>query len=597
MVTFVAYDLSLDGPSLRGSVDGTFIWVNRLHRFMASASLTDTLQETLAVFEEAGDPLTTPEVAERLDLGRRSTYNRLDRLAEHGRIQTKKVGANARVWWQSSTDARAGVSTCPAAAESLIEDVLDSAEVGLFVLDEDFDVVWINAATERYFGLDGRQILDRDRHQVIEEHVLPVVDDSERFAETLLVSDDQNSSPERFVCHVTAGEEREERWLEYRAEPIESGAYAGGRVELYYDVTERKERERELERYAGIIDAVGEPAYELDDRGRFRFVNDAFVEKSGYEEDELLGQHISIRMDETAIAWAEAQMADLLADDTKENTSLKYEVVTKEGERIPVENRISLLTDEDGKILGSAGVLWDITEQVEHRRKLERQREQLAALDNLNDVVRDITDAVLEQSTREEIEATVCERLAESDSYEFAWIAEVDHQTMTLEPRVEAGVEGYVEEVPISMDPDERSGQGPGGRAYRTRTIQTTQDVMTDTDFEYWHEIAEKYGYRSVAAIPIVHGEALYGLLSVYAERPNAFENEEQKVIGHLGEVVGHAIAAIERKRALTNNEVTEIEFTIPDILGMAGIEGQIDGTITFDREERAYVRVSETQL
>ncbi|SEJ15639.1 hypothetical protein [Halohasta litchfieldiae] len=67
---------------------------------MSSVPITESLRETLAVFTVRGEPLTTPEVAQQLDLGRRSTYERLQRLVAADWLETKKVGASARVWWQ-----------------------------------------------------------------------------------------------------------------------------------------------------------------------------------------------------------------------------------------------------------------------------------------------------------------------------------------------------------------------------------------------------------------------------------------------------------------------------------------------------------------
>lgn len=49
---------------------------------MNREALTETLRETLAQFDPSGEPRTTPGVAADLDLGRRSTYNRLERLVE-----------------------------------------------------------------------------------------------------------------------------------------------------------------------------------------------------------------------------------------------------------------------------------------------------------------------------------------------------------------------------------------------------------------------------------------------------------------------------------------------------------------------------------
>ena len=56
--------------------------------------------EILEVFRQTSDPvLTTSEVAEQIDLGRRGTFDRLDRLAKEGEIKMKKVGESGAVWW------------------------------------------------------------------------------------------------------------------------------------------------------------------------------------------------------------------------------------------------------------------------------------------------------------------------------------------------------------------------------------------------------------------------------------------------------------------------------------------------------------------
>jgi PAS domain S-box-containing protein len=114
--------------------------------------------------------------------------------------------------------------------------------------------------------------------------------------------------------------------------------------------------------------------------------------------------------------------------------------------------------------------------------ELERrqQADQLAALNSLNEVVREITGAVVEQPTRDAIEETVCEHLAAAESYEFAWIGEVDPATDSFEVRAKAGAADYLEEITISVDPDDERSRGPTATALRTGEIQTINDVETD---------------------------------------------------------------------------------------------------------------------
>ncbi|WP_076609035.1 PAS domain S-box protein [Natronorubrum thiooxidans] len=125
---------------------------------------------------------------------------------------------------------------------------LEEADVGVFVLDDEFDVAWINEATERYFGIDRSAVLGRDKRQLIAERIRNRFADPETFAETVIATYEDNSYVERFECHITPGDDRDERWLEHRSRPIESGPYAGGRIELYYDVTEQHRRATQLRR-------------------------------------------------------------------------------------------------------------------------------------------------------------------------------------------------------------------------------------------------------------------------------------------------------------------------------------------------------------
>jgi len=223
-------------------------------------------------------------------------------------------------------------------------------------------------------------------------------------------------------------------------------------------------------------------------------------------------------------------------------------------------------------------------ERKARERQLERHREQLAALNQLNGVVREITDAVIDQSTREEIERTVCEALADSASYEFAWIGELDAATDEFELRAEAGVEGYLDEVTITADEDDPHGRGPTGRAFRAREIHVTRDIEEDYEYEPWREYVRERGAYSSAAIPIVHEGTIYGVLNVYAARPDAFADREREVIGQLGEIVGHAIAAVERKRALLSDEVIEANFRVENVFAEFDVDDRTDDEIRLEQ-------------
>jgi len=131
---------------------------------------------------------------------------------------------------------------------SLTDDVLDTSSVGIFILDSDFRVVWLNQALERFFGLRREEIIGKDKRQLIRERIKDIFEDPVSFAEKVFATYDDNTYIEHFECHIVPDSEREELWLEHWSQPILSGLYAGGRVEHYSDITERKKAERKLQK-------------------------------------------------------------------------------------------------------------------------------------------------------------------------------------------------------------------------------------------------------------------------------------------------------------------------------------------------------------
>lgn len=552
---------------------------------MESGSLTEALRETLAVFEGSGEPRTTPEVADRLDLGRRSTYARLERLVERDLLETKKVGANARVWWGRTTTAVVEPSESSPVAErtdddrekrkltrrgeqsqSELDEVITRISDGFFAVDDEWELTYLNETIAELLESTAAELRGENLWETF-----PALTGTE-FERTY-----REAMRTQEPCSLEAYYPPFDGWYRDVVYPSASG------LSIYVlDVTERKRREQKLEQYERTVETVGDGIYVLDSDNRFTIVNDAFTSMTGNDREKLVGTRAGTVLGEPLVDAADEKQAELESTDL-DIAVLEGSLKRADGTSAVVEIRFSLFELEDGKT-GRIGVVRDVTERVEHERELERQREQLAALNSLNEVVNEVTDAVIGQSTRTEIERTVCEHLADSDSYLFAWIGDVDAGTRTIALRTEAGVEGYLDETGISVDPDDELSKGPTGSAFQTGEMQTTQDVLNDPSYEPWRKNAREYGFRSSAAVPIVHESAVYGVLNVYAERPFAFEGREGTLIAQLGEIIGHAIAATERKRALMSDELVELEFRIQDVFAVFETSTETGDTITFDR-------------
>ncbi|WP_440771503.1 PAS domain S-box protein [Natronorubrum sp. DTA28] len=283
-----------------------------------------------------------------------------------------------------TTDARRPTSQdiTDTASESITA-ILDDANIGVVVLDEAFNVAWIDETIEDFLGLERESDIGRDGRTMFEETLAETIAEPGSFAETVLATYDEDSYADGFECRVTGttGGNLEERWLEYQSEPIESGEYAGGRVELYYDITDQKRsegalRESQVE-FHSLVDAVEEYAiFRLDSDGHVISWNEGATQIKGYDREEILGEHISTFYTEDERA---ANVPERNLEAATENGSVEDEGwrVRKDGGRFWANVTITRIRDDDGTHRGFLKVTRDMTDRWEFERELETELQRM----------------------------------------------------------------------------------------------------------------------------------------------------------------------------------------------------------------------------
>ncbi len=195
-------------------------------------------------------------------------------------------------------------------------------------------------------------------------------------------------------------------------------------------------------------------------------------------------------------------------------------------------------------------------ELEERNRRLNRQIES-------TELIRRIDQLLIGADSREEIERTVPERLLEAENVAFAWIGALDASGTQLEPRAWAGQQqAYLDDVSLAYD----ASAEPAVRTVRSETTTVVSNVVEGLQGEGWRRHALDSGFQSVISVPLSYAEYTYGVLTVYADEPDAFGDLERTVMTELGEGIANAVTAVKTREALHAETLLELTLQIEDM-------------------------------
>jgi PAS domain S-box-containing protein len=324
-----------------------------------------TLEDTLAVFEDAAEP-TTPrtaeEVAAELDCPTRSAERNVTELTTRGELETRRVG-DERVWWRPAestgpTDGRGDDEGRPDLPAGVYERITDA----FYALDDEWRFTYLNERAEEIIGRSKDELLGERLWNEFPEATESVVWDE--YHEAM-----ETQEPVDFDLYY----EPLDIWAQINAYPSETG------LSVYFvDISEQVESEQELSRYERIVETINDGVYAVDPEGRFTMVNEAYTELLGYDREELVGEHVSKIVDEEVVEMAQSIEEQQVAGE-REAPTLEAELQTADGERIIAEGTFALLPLENGEY-ERLGVVRDVTERREYERRIEEQRERYRRL-------------------------------------------------------------------------------------------------------------------------------------------------------------------------------------------------------------------------
>jgi signal transduction histidine kinase len=214
----------------------------------------------------------------------------------------------------------------------------------------------------------------------------------------------------------------------------------------------------------------------------------------------------------------------------------------------------------------------------------ERVEKELGRVNRALRALSECNEAMVRATEEAELLHHICRIMVEVGGYHLAWVGFAEqNEAKYVRPSAQAGCEkGYLEAVNITWADTER-GRGPTGTAIRTSKPCVVRNILTDSDFAPWRTEASKRGYTSVIGLPLNVNAKSFGALTIYAREPDAFDEDEVKLLTDLADDLAYGIMAlrtqVEHRRveeALRRTEAKKqaIFNAIPDMIMQISKDG-----------------------
>jgi len=324
---------------------------------------------------------------------------------------------------------------------------------------------------------------------------------------------------------VELNEESTTRHYQYRELSTESGEE---RVLIFTDITDRKERERELKQFREAVEHTAHAVYITDTDGTIEYVNPAFEAVTGYSETDAVGATPQIlQSGEYDESFYEGFWDTILSGE-----QWKDEIIDQraDGEQIVLEQTIAPIMGEDGSHQRFVAVAQDITERKESKQALEQAREELRqVIDLIPDPLfaknRDDEVLLSNEANAELLGATATEIEGKPEPEIFP---ETDHYETLRQRDIEVIESGE----PTTFEEELTSADGEKHIFNTTRIPYKTAKTAEDAVLGYARDITELKEYEQEIEQQRDNLEILNGMLR------HDIRNDLQLVIANADRLV-----------------------------------------------------------
>ena len=398
-----------------------------------------------------------------------------------------------------------------------LDKVFESLGDGIIVLDRDDRIVDFNPSASRLISSLGRT----SRGQSIEEVFAGTPDLLAHF---------------RHVSEVQAEVMRfnldDPRYYELTIAPLdERQGTRGGRVVVVRDITARFETAERIRQLSQAVEQSANIILITNTEGIIEYVNQRFVDTTGYSRPEAIGQHTRL----LSSGELARSVYDELWTTIKDNRQWRGEFHNrrKNGEYYWADATISPIVDDGGVITHFLAIQEDVTERKRSQEAEAQQR-------RITDALRAIATALSRTLNLDTVLAQVLDSLEQTldAPYDIAHILLIENGVATIaQYRARPGFEYEAQTLTQIRLPVAET------RSLREVAASGQPLVIPEVnEYAGWVQTMVRSNLRSVVCAPIRVDDDVIGFLSLDSTQPHAFNDEHAHQVQIFADQVSVAI-------------------------------------------------------
>ena len=427
--------------------------------------------------------------------------------------------------------------------ESLKGAILESSLDNLVVVDHEGRIVEFNPAAEATFGWTREQVLGKT---MVESIVPPRLREAHRrgFAHYLATGIGPILGRRLELSAIRAD------GTEFPIELTIAALAATSRpmfTAFIRDITERKRASDELleseRRFSDLLRHVELVSVMLDCEGRITYCNEYMLRLTDWRLDQVIGRdwfEVFMPSDLTGI---KSVFLDLLVN-SADAWHVENDILTRSGERRLIRWNNSVLRSASGEVIGTASIGEDITE----RRRAEAR---VVYLNRVYAMLSGINTLIVRARDRDELFSGACRIAVENGGFRMSLIARVNLGALKIVPVASAGNDdALLTSLKDLLSSTEAGAKTIVARAILDRKAVVSNDLQDDPFVVLGEEYAQRSA-RSMAILPlIVAGEAA-GIIALYANESQFFQQDELNLLMELADDIALAIDRIGSRERL----------------------------------------------